>query len=89
MKLKKKNNSKAYFKSVISLTLSNNENIFFEGTVIGNISETIIGNKGFGFDPIFIPKGQDVTFSQMEINTKNKISHRGIALNHLIKYFTN
>ena len=87
--VKNKNNNSAFFKSVICLTLTNNKNIFFEGIINGRISDDIIGNEGFGFDPIFIPDGHNKTFGQMKINIKNKISHRGIALGHLVNYFFN
>tara|TARA_B100000212_G_scaffold29100_1_gene19161 strand:+ start:193 stop:774 length:582 start_codon:yes stop_codon:yes gene_type:complete len=87
--VKNKNNNSAFFKSVICLTLTNNKNIFFEGIINGKISDSIIGNEGFGFDPIFIPDGHNKTFAQMKIDMKNKISHRGIALEHLVKYFFN
>ncbi len=87
-KVKKKNNSSAFFKSVICLTLAKNKNIFFEGVINGRISENIIGDEGFGFDPIFIPDGYDKTFAQMEVSMKNQISHRGIALANLISHLS-
>ncbi len=47
------------------------------------IAEEERGNKGFGYDPIFIPKGYDITFAEMTQEEKNSISHRGKALNRL------
>ena len=44
------------------------------------------GNKGFGYDPIFIPDGHEKTFADLDANIKNKISHRANAVNKLIDY---
>lgn len=52
----------------------------FEGRVTGMISNTVRGKNGFGWDPIFIPKGYDKTFAQMNQGEKNEISMRKIAL---------
>ncbi len=80
---------RAYFKTSISLTLSANYHIIFEGRVDGTISRKIIGKHGFGYDPIFIPNGERKTFAQMKIFEKNLISHRSIALAKLINFFPN
>jgi len=86
---KRKNDFKAFFQTTIALTVNKNKTIFFHGIIDGKISKKPIGNKGFGYDPIFIPNGSNKTFSQMQIQEKNKISHRAIALkkfkNYLIK----
>jgi XTP/dITP diphosphohydrolase len=50
-----------------------------EGEIKGTLTFPARGNKGFGYDPIFIPAGYDVTFAEMEPNTKHSISHRGRA----------
>ncbi|MEO9893422.1 non-canonical purine NTP diphosphatase [Aurantibacter sp.] len=78
-------NRSAHFKTVIALNL-NNESHFFEGTVFGLISKKKIGNGGFGYDPIFIPNEFKQTFAELPMSTKNKISHRGKALQKLIAY---
>ena len=52
----------------------------------GRISQKIIGKKGFGYDPIFIPDGETKTYSQMSLKEKSLISHRGIATNKFISF---
>jgi XTP/dITP diphosphohydrolase len=47
----------------------------------------MIGDHGFGYDPIFIPDGSSKTFAQMEVQEKNCFSHRGKSLDQLIKIF--
>ena len=78
-------NRKARFKTIISLIM-NGKNHFFEGTVEGEILEYPIGKEGFGYDPIFKPEGYDISFAQMELDTKNTISHRGKAVQKLITF---
>ena len=85
----KKNNFSAYFKTSICLTLNYEKNIFFDGKVEGIISKEIMGEDGFGYDPIFIPNGYKETFAQMDLNTKNQISHRYIAIKKLKNYLIN
>ncbi len=58
----------------------------FEGVLEGRISEKVSGNHGFGFDPVFIPEGHDVTLAELTIEEKNKISHRSRALSKLIEF---
>jgi XTP/dITP diphosphohydrolase len=77
----------ARFKTVIALNL-NKKRIQFEGVVEGTITKEKQGAQGFGYDPIFIPVGYDQTFAQLPIHIKNKISHRGKALQKLIIYLT-
>jgi XTP/dITP diphosphohydrolase len=84
-KLKGKSNRKAQFKTVISLILNGNETRF-EGIVKGTILEERRGEKGFGYDPIFLPEGYDKTFAEMDLYEKNRISHRSTALRKLINY---
>jgi XTP/dITP diphosphohydrolase len=83
--LRDENNRKARFKTVISLNL-NGELKLFEGIINGNISYKPIGDKGFGYDPIFIPENYNKTFAEMSFAQKNKISHRSIAINKLISF---
>lgn len=83
--LEGENNRKARFKTVISL-LKNGENHLFEGVIEGTIRTEPTGSKGFGYDPIFQPDGYDITFAEMEMSEKNKISHRALAMQKLIDF---
>lgn len=78
-------NRKAIFKTVISLILDDKE-YFFEGKVNGTITTEKYGNKGFGYDPVFLPDGYDKTFAEMPPELKNKISHRGKATGKLVEF---
>ena len=69
----------ARYKSVIAL-ISDGQNHFFKGAVEGKILTKKIGNGGFGYDPIFMPEGYEISFAQMDACEKNEISHRGEAV---------
>lgn len=84
-RLEGKANRKARFKTVISLILSGKEYLF-EGIIEGKISMSQSGQKGFGYDPIFIPEGYDISFAEMSAEEKNKISHRAKAMEKLIQF---
>jgi len=88
-KVNKTGKNKAYFQTSICYTLKNNYHIVFEGRVWGTISRKIMGVRGFGFDPIFIPSGYKKTFGQMTIHEKNLISHRSIATNKFLGFLIN
>jgi len=66
--------------------LKNGEIKYFEGRVEGTISKSMQGDKGFGYDPIFIPNGYENTFAQLGAEIKNEISHRARALNMMKDY---
>lgn len=83
--LKDIENRKARFRTVIALNLDGRQ-YTFEGIVNGIITREQHGEKGFGYDPIFLPDGYDMTFSEMPLEIKNKISHRGIATQKLIEF---
>jgi len=83
--LGKNKNRKAHFKSVIAYK-TEKETTLFTGEVTGYITETQKGEKGFGFDPLFIPEGKSKTFAQMDAEEKNLYSHRGKAFKTFIKY---
>lgn len=85
LELNKINNRKARFRTVISLILDGKENLF-EGIVEGDILSERHGGEGFGYDPIFQPSGFDLSFAEMDMENKNKISHRGRAVAKLITY---
>jgi len=78
-------NRKARFRTVISLIINGEEKLF-EGIVTGKITDKESGTKGFGYDPIFIPDGYNITFAEMDLQTKNKISHRARAVEKLANY---
>jgi len=85
--LKNETNRKARFKTVISLLWEGKEH-FFEGTVEGTIRYEKSGDEGFGYDPIFEPDGYDVTFAEMSLAEKNKISHRAKAVEKLVAFLS-
>jgi XTP/dITP diphosphohydrolase len=78
-------NRKAAFKTVISLIFDDKE-YFFEGKVDGVITKEKHGEGGFGYDPVFQPNGYNKTFAEMELEQKNKISHRGKATLKLVEF---
>ncbi|MFC3562019.1 non-canonical purine NTP diphosphatase [Pedobacter jamesrossensis] len=78
-------NRNARFKTVISL-IQNGVNHLFEGVINGTIRTELSGSKGFGYDPIFQPDGYDITFAEMSMDEKNKISHRAIALQKMMAF---
>lgn len=84
-RLNSSQNRKARFRTVICAFI-NNQKYFFEGIVEGEIANEYSGDQGFGYDPIFIPKGYSQTFAQMSLEEKNKISHRSIAVNKLVDF---
>ncbi len=83
-----KSDRRARFKTVISLILDDKE-YFFEGTVEGKITEQPRGDSGFGYDPVFMPDGYNITFAEMSPEEKNKISHRGKAVKKLVEFLKN
>ena len=79
-------NRKARFRTVIALVES--ARLFtFEGIINGTISREKHGKLGFGYDPIFIPQGYDMTFAEMPMIKKNEISHRAIAITAFARHF--
>jgi len=84
-KLKNESNRNARFKTVIALIIDG-EITCFEGVVDGKITKEKSGSEGFGYDPIFIPKGYNKTYSEMSLDVKNTMSHRAIATLKLIEY---
>jgi len=84
-KLAKINERNARFRTVISLIIDGVETQF-EGIVEGEILKEKRGGSGFGYDPIFQPKGLELSFAEMELSEKNKISHRGRAVQKLVDF---
>lgn len=78
-------NRNAVFKTVICFYEDGNAHKFI-GECEGQIIKETKGTKGFGYDPIFIPTGYELTFAEMDSNLKNIISHRAKAVDKLINY---
>jgi XTP/dITP diphosphohydrolase len=78
----------ARFRTVVTY-IDKNEELWTEGYIDGIISETIIGDRGFGYDPVFFVPHKGKTFAELSSDEKNKISHRGIALQKLRKILIN
>ena len=78
-------NRKARFRTVIALIINGKEYLF-EGQVEGNILREKHGQGGFGYDPVFQPSGYTLSFAEMDMDTKNTISHRGKALEKLTDF---
>jgi XTP/dITP diphosphohydrolase len=75
----------ARFKTVIALSLDGVEHLF-EGLVNGHIRQEQFGTGGFGYDPVFVPDGYSVSFAEMDKEEKNRISHRGRAVQKLLDF---
>ena len=73
----------AKFVSVITLIYPDGKKLVARGECEGSIAEEIRGDHGFGYDPLFIPKGYDETFGELSVELKNKISHRAKSLHKL------
>lgn len=84
-RLENKADRSAKFLTIIALNIKKNQFIF-EGEVKGTIIKSKRGDKGFGYDPVFQPDGFDITFAEMDTDSKSKISHRGRAFNKLIEF---
>lgn len=78
----------ARFRTVIALIIDGVE-YTFEGRVEGTIATAESGSEGFGYDPLFVPSGEIITFAQMSAEAKNAISHRGRAVAKLVNFLKN
>jgi XTP/dITP diphosphohydrolase len=83
--LSKINNRNARFRTVISLVLNGKETRI-EGVVNGTILHERKGGSGFGYDPIFKPDESELSFAEMTLDEKNKISHRARAFVQLVEF---
>lgn len=83
--LKGEKNRAAQFRTVIAY-ITDGEEHFFEGICKGEILTEEKGSKGFGYDPIFQPEGYQKTFAELDAEEKNKISHRGRALEKFLEF---
>ena len=84
-KMRNKKNRSAVFVCCLSYKQPKKKPITVIGKINGKISNQIIGTKGFGYDPIFLPKNSDITFGQMLKSKKMLIDHRFIAFKKLKK----
>ncbi len=84
--LENASNRTARFRTVITLIGISQEPVFFDGIVKGHITTEKRGTSGFGYDPVFVPEGLDLTFAEMSIAEKNRLSHRGLAVEELKTY---
>lgn len=78
-------NRKAQFRTAICLIIDGKKHLF-EGIVKGEIIKEKRGGTGFGYDPIFVPDGYTQTFAELGNETKNKISHRALAVEKLCRF---
>lgn len=85
--MKLENNRMAQFRTVIAF--KDSENIrFFEGVVKGEILREPKGKNGFGYDPLFMPLHWSLTFAEVDMATKNKISHRALAFHSFLEFLS-
>jgi XTP/dITP diphosphohydrolase len=86
-KLKNQDNRRAKFQTILCLFAFNQkEPLFFSGEIRGQIAHQPKGEKGFGYDPIFIPVAYQKSFAELGLKVKNKISHRAKAWQALAEY---
>ena len=89
LKLGNNNNRRARFRTVIALLLEENgkwREKIFDGIVEGHIAREKKGSEGFGYDPIFVPDGYDLSFAELGMDVKNSISHRARAVRKLADF---
>ncbi|MDD2611534.1 MAG: non-canonical purine NTP diphosphatase [Bacteroidales bacterium] len=82
LKMDGETNRNACFRTVAALILDGKEYLF-EGKISGRILTEKHGTDGFGYDPVFLPDGYDLSFAQMGMELKNRISHRALAMKKL------
>ena len=83
--MEESNDRRAQFRTVVTL-IRNKRTRQFEGRVQGTILRELRGSEGFGYDPIFVPKGYEISFAEMPMEEKNKISHRSEAIQKLSNF---
>jgi XTP/dITP diphosphohydrolase len=86
-KLSSHTNKRARFRTVICLILGGRQYLF-EGICEGRIIHEKRGDKGFGYDPVFLPEGSNKTFAEMDMEEKNNYSHRRKATDQLIAFLS-
>ncbi len=85
--MKEKSDRTAQFRTVVALVVGDQE-FTFEGVCKGEIIREQRGEKGFGYDPVFLPEGFEKTFAELDSDTKNEISHRGRAVQRFLEFLT-
>lgn len=85
--LEDESNRKAQFRTVIALVQGEREHVF-TGICPGEITRKPSGTEGFGYDPVFLPQGQDKTFAQMSLAAKSAVSHRAKAVQKLVQFLS-
>lgn len=83
--LENSSNRSAQFRTIVALVTPENE-VTFEGVVKGEILSQQRGTGGFGYDPVFKPEGYEHTFAELDPAVKNKISHRGRAIQKFVDF---
>ncbi len=86
-KIKDEVDKSAYFITVLALAFPDGRVEYIEGRVDGKIIYPPKGTNGFGYDPIFLPHGYSKSFAEMNREEKQKISHRGLALQKFIEKY--
>lgn len=79
-------NRSAQFRTVVAYVDSDGNEHLFEGICRGEIITERRGEKGFGYDPVFVPEGYNKTFAEISSEEKNRISHRGLAIQKFLRY---
>jgi len=85
-KLSSNASKSARFKCVMVIAENGERLAHFDGAVEGSIVSELTGDKGFGYDPLFVPKGYQKTFAQLGDEVKNTLSHRAVALNQVVSW---
>lgn len=83
MSIRSANNRAAKFRSVIVAYSPDGQEYVVSGEMPGKIATAARGTSGFGYDPIFIPEGEDKTLAELGLTAKNKVSHRAEAIRKL------
>jgi XTP/dITP diphosphohydrolase len=82
-------NRNARFITVIALSGLEANMQFFEGFIQGEITHSLKGSNGFGYDPLFVPEGYDQTFAEIDQSIKNTLSHRALAIKKMSDFLQN
>ena len=84
--MEKEEDKRARFECVLGFMDRGKDPVLFKGISVGSIYTEERGEKGFGFDPIFVPEGHSETFAEMAMDQKNEMSHRGRAFEKFFEF---